>query len=66
MDDRGPRMRHLTKPAQLDKERFELEWIVPLEPGLSTSVTLYDLQCDHRHAVAFGEGGDEIETLLDL
>ena len=42
MDDYGPRLRHLTKPAQLDNKRFVLEWIVPLEPGLSTHVALYD------------------------
>jgi hypothetical protein len=39
---------HLTKSAQLNKKPFVLEWIVPLEPGLSTHVTLYDLQCDPR------------------
>jgi hypothetical protein len=66
MDERGPRMRHLTKPAQFDKKRFDLEWIVALEPGLSTHVTLYDRQCDPPHAVAVGEGGDETEALQDL
>ena len=44
VDDLGPRLRHLTKPAQLDKPRFQLEWVLPLEPGLSTHVTLYDLE----------------------
>jgi hypothetical protein len=39
VDDLGPRLRQLTKPAQLDKKRFELEWVLPLEPGLSTDVT---------------------------
>ena len=33
MDDRGPWTGHLAKPAQLDKKRFDLEWIVPLEQG---------------------------------
>ena len=66
MDDYGPRLRHLTKPAQLDQKRFVLEWIVPLEPGLSTHVALYDLECDPPHAVAVGDGGDEAEALLDL
>lgn len=66
MDERGPRMRHLTKPEQLDKKRFDLEWVLPLEPGLSTHVTLYDLQCDPPHAIAGGEGGDEAEALQDL
>jgi hypothetical protein len=66
MDDRGPSLRHLTKPAQLDKKRFVLEWIVPLEPGLSTHVALYDLECDPPHVVTVGEGGDEAEALLDL
>ena len=63
MDDYGPRLRHLTKPAQLDKKRFVLEWIVPLEPGLSTHVALGDLECDPPHAVAVGDGGDEAEAL---
>lgn len=44
MDDRGPRISLQTKPAQLDKPRFQLEWILPLEPGLSTHVRLFDLQ----------------------
>ena len=66
MDDSGPRLRHLTKPAQLDKKRFVLEWIVPLEPGFSTHAVLYDLECFPPHAVAVGEGGDEAEALLDL
>jgi len=66
MDERGRRMRYPTKPAAPDQKRFELEWILPLEPGLSTRVTLHDLQCDPRHALAIGEGGDEAEALLDL
>ena len=53
MNDFGPRLRQLSKPAQLDKKRFELERILPLEPGLSTHVTLFDLECypPHDHAV---------------
>jgi len=47
-------------------KRFDLEWIVPLEPGLATYVTLFDRQCDPPHALAVGEGGDEADTLLDL
>ena len=66
MDDLGPRLRQLTKPAQLDKKRFELEWILPLEPGLSTHVTLFDLECFPPHALAAGEGGDEADALLAL
>ena len=66
MDDYGPRLRHLTKPARLDKKRFVLEWIVPLEPGLATHVALYDLECEPPHAAAVGDGGDEAEALLDL
>jgi hypothetical protein len=48
MEDLGPRMRQLTKPAQLDRKRLELEWVLPLEPGLPTHVTLFDLEC-FRH-----------------
>jgi hypothetical protein len=66
MDDLGPHLRHLTKPARLDKKRFELEWVLPLEPGLSTHVTLFDLECDPPHAVGVGQGGDEAEAVLDL
>jgi hypothetical protein len=42
MTDLGPRLTLLTQPAQLDKQRFVLEWALPLEPGLETHVTLYD------------------------
>jgi hypothetical protein len=66
VDDLGPRLRHLTKPAQLDRQRFQLEWVLPLEPGLSTHVTLFDMECFPPHALAAGEGGDEAEALLDL
>ena len=51
-----PTVRQLTRPTQLDKKRFELEWILPLEPGLSTHVTLFDLECCRPHALATGEG----------
>ena len=66
MDDLGPPLRELTKPVQLDDKRFELEWILPLEPGLSTHVTLFDLQCFPPHPVAAGEGADEADSLLEL
>ena len=66
MDDLGPRLRHLTKPAQLDKPRFGLQWALPLEPGLSTHVTLFDLECFPPHAIAAGEGADEADALLTL
>jgi hypothetical protein len=45
---------------------FKLEWILPLELGLSTHVTLFDLECDPPHALAAGQGGDEADALLDL
>ena len=46
-------VRLLTKLSQEDKKRFELEWVLPMEPGLSTHVTLFDLECypPHDHAV---------------
>ena len=45
--------------------RFDLEWIVPLEPGLLTHVQLMDHA--HTHDVlAIGHGGDEAEALMDL
>jgi hypothetical protein len=37
-----------------------------LEPGLSTHVTLFDLECFPPHALAAREGGDEAEALLEL
>jgi hypothetical protein len=52
--------------AQLDKKRFELEWVLPLEPGLSTHVTLFDLECYPPHALGTGDGGDEADALQDL
>jgi hypothetical protein len=66
LDDFGPRIRHLTKPAQFDKKRYQLEWVLRLEPGLSRHVTLFNLECFPPHALAAGEGGDEPEALLDL
>ena len=66
MDTRGPGTRHRTQPAQLDKKRFDLEWAIPLEPGLSTHVALYDLASVPPHPIAVGQGGDEAEALLDL
>ena len=66
MDDLGPRLRHLTKPAQLDKPRFQLEWVLPLEPGLFTHVTLFDMECFPPHAIAAGETADEADALLVL
>ena len=66
MDDVGPRPRQLTRPTQPDTKRFELEWLLPLEPGLSTHVTLVNLECHPPHALATGEGADEADALLDL
>ena len=66
MDDRGPTISPRAKPAQLARKRFELEWLMPLEPGLLTHVTLFDLECLPPHALAAGEGGDEADALLDL
>ena len=66
MDDLGPPIPQHTSPAPLDTKRFELEWVLPLELGLSTHVTLFDVACDPRHALAAGQGGDEADALLDL
>jgi hypothetical protein len=66
VDDLGPHLRHLTKPAQLDKPRFRLQWALPLEPGLSTHVALFDLECFPPHPIAAGEGADEADALLTL
>jgi hypothetical protein len=66
MDDLGPRLRHLTKPAQLDKKRFELEWVLSLEPELATHVRLFDMECFPPHPLAAGEGADEADALLAL
>ena len=66
MDDRGPRISLQTKPAQLDKKPFHLEWHLPLEPGLPTHAALFDLQTTFPELIAESEGGDETETLLSL
>jgi hypothetical protein len=54
-------MSHENRPAR----RFDLEWIMPLEPGLMTHVTLFDVS-KQPPVVAVGHGGDEADTLLDL
>jgi hypothetical protein len=54
------------------RARFELEWVLPLELGLMTHVTLFDEE--QRTApfplavgvMAVGHGADEADTLLDL
>ena len=66
MDDRGPTIGLRTKPAQLDKKPFQLEWHLPLEPGLPTHAALFDLQTTFPELIAESEGGDETETLLSL
>jgi hypothetical protein len=66
MTDLGPRLTLLTQPAQLDKQRFVLEWALPLEPGLETHVTLYDRAGAALHTVAASQGPDEADTLLAL
>lgn len=66
MDDQGPRRRQRTKLSQRDKPRYELEWALPLEPGLVTHVTLFDLEPYPPKTVAGGQGPDEAEALLDL
>jgi hypothetical protein len=43
-----------------------LEWALPLEPGLETHVTLYDLTGAAPHTVAASQGPDEADTLLAL
>ena len=53
-------------PAQLDRPRFQLKWVLPLEPGLSTHVTLFDMECLPPHALPAGEGADEADALLAL
>jgi hypothetical protein len=66
MGNHGPQLRQLTQPAQLGTQRFVLEWALPLEPGLETHVTLYDLAGAAPHTVAASEGPDEADTLLAL
>jgi hypothetical protein len=66
MDDRGPWIGHLTKPAQLEKKPLHLEWYLLLEPGLPTHAALFDLQTTVPELIAESEGGDETETLLSI
>lgn len=47
-------------------KRFEIEWHLPLEPGLPTHAALFDLQAPAPELIADAEGGDEAETLLIL
>jgi hypothetical protein len=54
-------MSHENRPAR----RFDLEWSMPLEPGLMTHATLLDLS-KQSSPVAVGYGSDEADTLLDL
>jgi hypothetical protein len=65
MDD-GPRIRQLTRLSHLEKKRFELEWVPPLELGLETHVMLYNLETQPPEAVAGGDGANEAKALLDL
>ena len=59
MDHLGPRLRHLTTPAQHDEPRYTLEWVLPLEPGLFTNVLLFDLERFSPEVVTRGAGADE-------
>jgi hypothetical protein len=55
------------KVAMNGPTRFELEWILPQEPGLMTHVALIDETSVAPHSVrAIGRGADEAEALLDL
>jgi hypothetical protein len=56
----------MAKPAQLDKKRFELEWVLPLETRPSTHVTVFDLECCPPHVLAAGERADGADAPLDL
>jgi hypothetical protein len=66
MEEGGPTISLPTKPAQLDKKRFELECHLLLEPGLPPHAALFDLQITPPELIAETEGGDETETLLNL
>ena len=66
MDACGLRISLQTKPVQLDKKAFYLEWHLPLEPGLPTHAALFDLQTTFPELIAESEGGDVTETLLSL
>jgi hypothetical protein len=47
-------------------ERFHLQWILPLEPGLPTHAALHDSLRPDAEPILLGSGGDEPEALLDL
>jgi hypothetical protein len=66
VDDLGPRLRPQTNSVHRDKKRFELEWVLPLEPGLLTHVCLVALERCPPETIAVGQGGDEADVLLDL
>ena len=46
--------------------RFDLQWHLPLEPGLPTHAALYDVQGPYPEQIAEAEGGDEAEALVNL
>ncbi len=53
MNEGGPRMGDRASAVPVERKRFDLEWIFPLEPGLSTHVALYDqdeLEAAYREA----------------
>ena len=50
----------------MSRARFELEWVLPQEPGLMTHVTLFDGENPPHFVLAVGHGADEADTLLDL
>jgi hypothetical protein len=46
--------------------RFDLEWIVPVEPGLATHVRLFDPDVGSEFPLAVGHGADEVDALMHL
>ena len=55
----------------MSRPRFDLEWVLPLEPGLTTHVTLFDEERTGSFplavgVMAVGHGADEADALLDL
>jgi hypothetical protein len=54
------------KACTTHKNRFHLEWHLPLEPGLPTHAALFDLQPTFPELIGESEGGDEAETVLSL
>ena len=55
----------------MTRTRFELEWVLLLEPGLTTHVTLFDEERTAPYALAVGvmavgHGADEADALVDL